>query len=258
MPQVTRRAPGSPLGLVPFLVPHWPSRSAFDDLVAAIATAGCAAIELALPASSWSPATGSFIAEALQATHLPIDEVLPIANQIRPSIAVVYRSTIEQFGRDSLLDIIAPAFDHVMLEDQGDASAAWIDACHARGLGWIEVCAVDRVDRRTAEELAARLPRDGSLYLTLASATGSASASSAALAEAVAAVRECRSDLVISTGFGITSPAQVARLAEIAELDSVAVGTELMRCLQRDAHEAGEYYAALVTAAGDGDSHATI
>jgi tryptophan synthase alpha subunit len=209
-----------------------------------------AAWELALPAGGWSAATGGTIATALSQTQSSLDEALPYARRLRPAVAVIYSPSIRRLGREALLDRLAGSFDQIMLEAPEPDEAGWISACARRRLGWTSVRSASRLSEQAASRLADTLPPRGSVYLSMAEATGGTPTGSAVLADAVALLRGLRDDLILIAGFGISTPAQVADLAAIDGLDAVAIGTGLLERVPAGAGAAVAYLETLRQAAG--------
>lgn len=250
---LARRESGAPLGLVPFLVPGWPSHAAFARTVAALGRIGCAGWELALPAGGWNATTSAPIVAALAGTVVGFDEAADVLATLRPNTAVVYPPSLAAWGREGVLDRLAGRCDQVMLDTPAADPEGWVAACAPRGIGWVEV--IDAGAGAGVGERAAALPAGGAIYLAAARETGGPPLPLSALAEAVAAVRRRRADLVVVTGYGISSPEQVARLAAIDGLDAVAIGTALLGRLEQGVDAAAAYFASLAANAR-GAAHA--
>ena len=202
------------------------------ELAVALRRAGADVLELGVPFSDpiADGPTNQRAAERALAAGTTLDGVLGAVRVIRaeeelPIVLFTYANPVVRYGIDRFADDASAAgvdgvlFTDVPLEEMGRFSPA------------LRRCALDPVLLVTPTSTADRVKaasRHGRGFLYLVSRTGVTGASSQLDPELAANIRSTRklSRLPVAVGFGISTPAQVAEVAAIA--DGVVVGSAIV------------------------------
>jgi tryptophan synthase alpha chain len=202
------------------------------ELAVALRRAGADVLELGVPFSDpiADGPTNQRAAERALAAGTTLDGVLEAVRVIRaeeelPIVLFTYANPVVRYGVDRFADDAAAAgvdgvlFTDVPLEEMGRFSPA------------LRRCALDPVLLVTPTSTADRIKaasRHGRGFLYLVSRTGVTGASSRLDPELAANIRTTRklSRLPVAVGFGISTPAQVAEVAAVA--DGVVVGSAIV------------------------------
>lgn len=202
------------------------------ELATALRRAGADVLELGVPFSDpiADGPTNQRAAERALAAGTTLDGVLAAVRAIRaeeelPIVLFTYANPVVRYGIDRFADDAAAAgvdgvlFTDVPLEEMGRFSPA------------LRRCALDPVLLVTPTSTADRIKaasRHGRGFLYLVSRTGVTGASSRLDPELAANIRTTRklSRLPVAVGFGISTPAQVAEVAAVA--DGVVVGSAIV------------------------------
>lgn len=244
------RAPHAPLGLIPFVVPDWPTARCHAQALDGILRHGPVAWEIAVPSAGWSARTGGVIARALADTSVSLDRILSIAARLRPNVAVLYEGLFGALaGRDQLLDHLAGRIDHVMLEWDPPDREAWRAGLARRGIGWVQTADARQILADDIAPLCDPLAQGSMFYVACARATGSETYDIELLRAAIRRVKGRRADLFVMVGFGIRTADQVRDLGQIDGLDAVAVGTALLEHSLHGAAAVDAFFATLAAAA---------
>jgi tryptophan synthase alpha chain len=223
-------------GLVTYLTAGDPDRNTSARLFAGLPAAGADLIEIGMPFSD-PMADGPVIQEAgqralrqgmnLHATLALVRE-LRGANDATPIVLMGYYNPIYRYGPEAFTrDAVGAGVDGVIVVDLPPEEDAELSG-PARKAG----LDVIRLATPTSDEQ--RLPRivehaSGFIYyVAIAGITGTRSADSSEVADAVARLRRF-TDLPIAVGFGIRTPEQAAQVARAA--DAAVVGTALVQRL---------------------------
>lgn len=228
--------------LVPFLTAGFPDLETFDGLLSAVAEAGCPLIEIGIPFSD-PVADGPIIQSASQHVlerGMTLDRALELAGRAHAAhdlgvILMGYLNPLLKAGPDAFA---------VQCGEAGVAGVIVPDLPPEESAGLRELLAghdVDLVDliapTTDPDRLAHNVARArGFLYLvSTTGVTGAGMGTYDALAAYVARVRAA-TDLPLYVGFGISAPAQAARVAAVA--DGAIVGSALLKTVQVAGHDA--------------------
>jgi tryptophan synthase alpha chain len=213
------------------------------ELAVALRRAGADVLELGVPFSDpiADGPTNQRAAERALAAGTTLDGVLEAVRAIRaeeelPIVLFTYANPVVRYGIDRFADDASAAgvdgvlFTDVPLEEMGRFSPA------------LRRCALDPVLLVTPTSTADRVKaasRHGRGFLYLVSRTGVTGASSRLDPELAANIRSTRklSRLPVAVGFGISTPAQVAEVAAVA--DGVVVGSAIVDRIGRAGDVAG-------------------
>lgn len=247
-----RRAAGRP-ALVPYLTAGHPSPAATRELLGALD--GLAdAVEVGIPFSdplADGPVIQRASHEALAAGMTPAG-VLDLVAAARPAVPVVlfsYVNPVLQYGLAAFLrDAAAAGASGLLLTDLPAGADPDLEAAvRASPLDLIPLVAPTTTPERLRRIVAGA---QGFVYLVARlGVTGASARLDAGLEEAIAAVRAATS-LPVAVGFGVSTPAQAARVA--AHADGVVVGSALVQRLGREGVPAGLAFLAGLRSALDG------
>jgi len=220
-------------GLVTFLTAGDPDPAVAADILKGLPAAGADLIELGMPFSdpmADGPAIQRSSLRALRA-GMTLDRTLRLVADFRrgddatPVVLMGYFNPIYAYGTERFLAAArAAGVDGLIVVDMPPEEEA--ELClpaRAAGLNFIYLTAPTTDD--------ARLPRvltnaSGFVYyVSITGITGTASATAAAIGEAVSRLRR-HTDLPIAVGFGIRTAAQAAQVAAVA--DAAVVGSALV------------------------------
>jgi tryptophan synthase alpha chain len=225
--------------LVAYITAGDPSPDRTAGLVAALERGGADLIELGVPFSD-PVADGPVIMRAgdraLKA-GTTVAKVLEIAREIRrsseiPLLLFTYLNPVIRYGLDRLAaDAKAAGIDGCLLIDASvEEAESYVKAMRQGGLDTVFLVAPTSTNRRL--QLVAQY---SSGFVYLVSRTGvtgvqnRVSDSVKPLVESVRAVTK----LPLAVGFGVSTPAHVAQLAEVA--DGVVIGSAFMRFIEENA-----------------------
>jgi tryptophan synthase alpha chain len=219
---------------VPFLMAGDPDLATTERLVAALAEAGADVVELGVPFSdpiADGPVNQAAAGRAL-AAGATLERILESVARLRsetdvPIVLFSYFNPIHRYGVERFAEHAAGSgVDGVLIVDlpPEEAEREGLAALAAAGLDPIFLLA----PTSTAERLrAVRKAGRGFVYfVSRLGVTGEREALPAELARQVGTVRK-RLDLPVAVGFGISTPAQAAAVARLA--DGVVVGSALVR-----------------------------
>lgn len=241
---------------IPFLMAGDPDAATTLQALAALADAGADIIELGIPFSD-PMADGPVIAQAgqraLQA-GMTLEATLTIAGEFRarfpltPLVLMGYLNPIYRYGYARFAQAArAQGVDGVIIVDLPPEEAVnCVAALDAQAIAVIRLIAPTSVPARLA--LLTQGARGYLYYIAYAGITGGQSLpAEAAIAQNVAQIRE-HSDLPVAVGFGVKTPADVARLAPHA--DGLVVGSALVETLHAHGLAAFAALAKSLVAAG--------
>ncbi len=224
---------------MPYLAAGYPDLPTSLDLFQTLAEAGADLIEIGVPFSD-PLADGPVIQAATQralAQGVTPDDCIAAVRNLRqrgvtiPLLLMGYVNPILAYGLERYVaDAAAAGADGFIIPDLPPDEADEIEAaCQRHGLAMIYLVAPTSTPERIA---LAAAHSTGFIYLvSVAGITGARSDLPSHLAEFVARVRQ-QSGLPLAVGFGISTPAQAAAVAAIAE--GVVVGSALVKLAGRD------------------------
>jgi tryptophan synthase alpha chain len=244
---------GKRAALMPYLMGGYPDLDSSALAGVAAADAGADLIELGVPFSdplADGPVIHAAGTEAL-ASGATLHGVLGVCERLSarvPVVLMVYANVVFTSGPEAFAlraaasgaaGLIVPDLPH----DEGNELRA---ACDAEGLALIPLVAPSTTADRTAEIGATAR---GFVYaVSVAGTTGERDALARGLAETVSGIRAA-SDVPVAVGFGISSTAQAAQVAELA--DGVIVGSRIVRAAgDGGPEEVGRVVAELARALG--------
>jgi tryptophan synthase alpha chain len=213
-----------------------PSPSQTKDLVLALERGGADLIELGVPFSD-PIADGPVIQRASDRalrTGTSLTTLLEIVQEIRreseiPLLLFSYLNPLLRYGFGRLArDASRAGVDGVLLTDVSVEEASEpVQRLRDEGLDTVFLAAPTSSERRLT--LVAKYS-SGFIYLvSRTGVTGERRSLSEGTAPLVQRMRE-RTDLPLAVGFGISTPDQVAEVAQLAE--AVVVGSAIVRCIE--------------------------
>lgn len=238
--------------LVTFLTAGDPDMEASLALLRAMDEAGADILELGVPFSD-PIADGPVIQRASQralAQGARLSQVLELVRRFRqrsqtPVVLFGYINPFLRYGLEALLDEAAQAgVDGFLVVDLPPEEAEEIQAAMAaRGMHLILLVSPNTASDR----LALICQRAGGFlyFVSMTGVTGSALSDLKPVQEGVARIRE-HTDLPVCVGFGISTPAQAAAAAQLAQ--GAVVGSALVRLVEEQGAQAVGAVAALTGA----------
>ena len=220
--------------LMPYLPLGYPTPAVLLELVQAASAAGADLLELGIPFSD-PLADGPTIQRA---THVALQQGMTVrrclesVEEVRargvtiPLLLMGYYNPILSYGEDAFCRRCrAAGADGLIVPDLPPEESESLErACRENGLALVHLLAPTSPPGRI-RMVAARA--QGFIYLvTVTGVTGARDALPPDLTEFVARVRNA-TDTPLAVGFGISTPAQARRVAEIA--DGVIVGSAIVR-----------------------------
>ena len=228
---------------IPFLEAFDPDRETSMTMLRGLPAAGADLIEIGVPFTD-PMADGPTVQRAGQrglkagatlAGTLGMVREFRAQDQATPIILMGYYNPILSYGDAFCADAAAAGVDGLIIVDVPPEEADEIEpAARAAGLDMIRLIAPTTDDARLTKVLAATT--GFVYYVAITGITGTRSASSALLADAIPRIRRY-TDLPIAIGFGVRTPEQAADAARIA--DGAVVGSALIETLAADLDEEG-------------------
>ncbi len=243
--------------LVPYVCAGYPSRDESLDLLFAAADAGADILELGIPFSdplADGPTIQRATFEALE-NGMTVSGALDILREFRarkgtPVVLFTYLNPVHRFGVDAFVSAAREAgAQGLLLTDlPAGADPALESRLRNEGMELIQLLAPTTTPSRASE-----VASGASGFLYYISRTGVTGAREALRAELSREIKALRGlfDLPIAVGFGISTPAQAAFVAGIA--DGVVVGSALLEEVARGGVEGGGRFLASLRAQMDGD-----
>jgi len=242
-----RRARGQS-ALIPYVTAGHPEAGATPRLLRAVADAGADVIELGIPFSDPLADGPTIQRSSFQALGqgTTVARALEWLAEFRrthatPVVLFTYLNPVLRYGPARFLaDAVAAGAQGLLVTDlPAGADPALESAIQGSGLDLIRLLAPTTPRERIPE-----VARGGGGFLYYISRTGVTGARTelpAGLADEVSAVRRAVS-LPVAVGFGISTPAQAAAVAAVA--DGVVVGSALIQALDRGGVEEGAAFVA--------------
>jgi tryptophan synthase alpha chain len=245
--------------LVPYVCAGYPSRTASVDLMKAAAGAGADVIELGIPFSD-PLADGPTVQRATFAAlgaGMTLEGSLGVLEEFRaswetPVVLFTYLNPVYHFGVDAFLEASrdAGAGGLLLLDLPAGADPPLEARLVAGSLDLIRLVAPTTRPSRVPD--IAKGASGFLYYVSRTGVTGTRDQLREGLAREVRALRESVT-LPIAVGFGISTPAQAAIVADVA--DGVVVGSALIEAVERGGVKGGaEFLASLRAAMGRSSS----
>jgi tryptophan synthase alpha chain len=224
--------------LIAYLTAGDPSPERTPDLVFALERGGADLIELGVPFSD-PIADGPVIQRgsdrALKA-GTTLKKVLEIARKIReksqiPLLLFTYLNPVVRYGLDALArDAKAAGIDGCLLTDLSvEEAAPYVKAMRAAGLDTVFLAAPTSTPARM--KLVAEYSTGFVYLVSRMGVTGERESLSESIAPLVTSMRK-HTSLPLAVGFGISTPAQAAAVARLA--DGVVVGSAVVRLIEQN------------------------
>jgi tryptophan synthase alpha chain len=241
---------------VPFLMAGDPDPATSLAIVRALPQAGADIIEIGMPFTDPMADGPSIQAAGLRALNagMTLKKTLEMVRGFRahdnatPLVLMGYYNPIYIYGVDRfLVDAKSAGVDGLIIVDlpPEEDTELCLPAMRA-GLNFIRLATPTTDDRRLPAVLA---NTSGFVYyVSITGITGSASADSGVVAEAVARIKR-HTDLPVCVGFGIRTPQAARAIAEHA--DGAVVGTALVDALRGSLDADGRATASTVGAVAD-------
>ena len=240
---------------IPFITCGDPDLDTTGAAVRAAVENGADLIELGIPFSD-PTAEGPVIQGAnLRALTggVRTEQIFSFVRELRkdlqvPMVFMTYANVVFSYGADRFISGCRDVgIDGLILPDLPfEEKEEFLPLCHRYGVDLISLIAPTSMDRIS---MIAR-EAEGFLYIVSSlGVTGTRSEITTDLASVIKAVRE-NTDVPCAIGFGISTPAQAARMAELA--DGVIVGSAIIKILEQYGKDAppriGEFVGAMKTA----------
>jgi tryptophan synthase alpha chain len=236
--------------LVPYVCAGFPTRAVSLDLMKAAADTGADVIELGIPFSD-PLADGPTIQRATFAAlgaGMTLEGSLAVLEEFRaswdtPVVLMTYLNPVHHFGVEAFVEASRNAGAHgILITDLPVGADPSLEATlGGGGLDLIRMVAPTTRPSRIPE--IARGASGFLYYVSRTGVTGTRDQLREGLAREIRALRD-EVSLPIAVGFGISTPAQAALVAEVA--DGVVVGSALVEALERGGVDGGaEFLASL-------------
>ena len=237
---------------IPFIICGDPDLDTTGAAVRAAVENGADLIELGIPFSD-PTAEGPVIQGAnLRALTggVRTEQTFSFVRELRkdlqvPMVFMTYANVVFSYGADRFISGCRDVgIDGLILPDLPfEEKEEFLPLCHRYGVDLISLIAPTSMDRIS---MIAR-EAEGFLYIVSSlGVTGTRSEITTDLASVIKAVRE-NTDVPCAIGFGISTPAQAARMAELA--DGVIVGSAIIKILEQYGKDAppriGEFVGAM-------------
>ena len=237
---------------IPFITCGDPDLETTGAAVRAAVENGADLIELGIPFSD-PTAEGPVIQGAnLRALTggVRTEQIFSFVRELRkdlqvPMVFMTYANVVFSYGADRFISGCRDVgIDGLILPDLPfEEKEEFLPLCHRYGVDLISLIAPTSMDRIS---MIAR-EAEGFLYIVSSlGVTGTRSEITTDLASVIKAVRE-NTDVPCAIGFGISTPAQAARMAELA--DGVIVGSAIIKILEQYGKDAppriGEFVGAM-------------
>ncbi|MEP9365513.1 tryptophan synthase subunit alpha [Nocardioides sp. CN2-186] len=220
--------------LVGYLPAGFPDVQGGIDGLLALVDAGCDVIEIGLPYSDPVMDGPTIQAAAQQAlergvrTADVLRTVEAVAATGTPTLVMTYWNPIEKYGVERFAQDLANAGGAGLITPDitPDYAPEWIAAADAHDLDKVFLVSPSSTDERIAMTTAASR---GFVYATgVMGVTGTTQTTAAGVGPLIARTK-ATTQLPVGVGVGVSTGAQAAELAALA--DGVIVGTALVRCL---------------------------
>jgi tryptophan synthase alpha chain len=222
---------------IPFVTCGDPSLEVTDKLVCAMAEAGADLIELGIPFSDPTAEGPTIQGANIRALSggVTTDKIFDMVRRVRqkcakPLVFMTYANVVFSYGVDRFLDAAAEiGMDGLILPDVPfEEKAEFAAPCAARGLDFISLIAPTSNARI---EMIAREAQGFVYCVSSLGVTGVRGEITTDVGAMVELVRRANPDIPCAVGFGISTPAQAAKMAALS--DGAIVGSAIVKlCAQ--------------------------
>lgn len=239
---------------IPFITCGDPNLETTKACVRAMAANGASLIELGIPFSD-PTAEGPVIQGAnirALSNGITTDDVFTMVEELRadvtiPMVFMTYANVIFSYGPEAFMARCkAVGIDGVILPDLPyEEREEFLDVCSANDVDLISMIAP------TSENRIAMIAREAKGFIYLVSSlgvTGTRSEITTDLGAIVKVIRE-NTDTPIGIGFGISTPEQAKKMADLA--DAAIVGSAIIKLLEKYGKDAAEPIGAYVKTMAD-------
>ena len=236
---------------IPFITCGDPDLDTTAEVVRAMAQAGADLIELGIPFSD-PTAEGPVIQAAntrALAAGTTTDKVFAMVRRLRadvsiPLVFMTYANVVFSYGTQRFLSTCAEiGVDGIILPDVPfEEKGEFEPACRQNGVDLISMVAP------TSEERIAKIAREASGFLYVVSSLGVTGVRGEIATDIGKMVQKIRENtyLPCAVGFGISTPEQAARMADLA--DGVIVGSAIVKLMAQHGKQAVPHVEAYVRA----------
>lgn len=224
---------GKRAALIPYVTGGFPTLDASAEIIAMLVESGADAVELGIPFSD-PVADGPVVQRtsqlALEAGTTP-DDVFSLASRFAgrlPLVLLVYANTVAAYGEQRFAEqAAASGIEALVVPDLPvDEAGSLTAAAREHGVGVVPLAAPTSTDARL--DLMASVAAPFIYCVAVTGVTGARAALGTQLARLTARLRT-RTATPLVAGFGISTPAQAAAAAALA--DGVIVGSALLQRL---------------------------
>lgn len=222
---------------IPFVTCGDPSLEVTEKLVCAMAEAGADLIELGIPFSDPTAEGPTIQGANIRALSggVTTDKIFDMVRRVRqkcakPLVFMTYANVVFSYGVDRFLDAAAEiGMDGLILPDVPfEEKAEFAAPCAARGLDFISLIAPTSNARI---EMIAREAQGFVYCVSSLGVTGVRGEITTDVGAMVELVRRANPDIPCAVGFGISTPAQAAKMAALS--DGAIVGSAIVKlCAQ--------------------------
>jgi tryptophan synthase alpha subunit len=219
------------LGLVLYTIPGFPTA---PDYLATLdllnKSAAVSIVEMTIPvATGFSDHANETIRRAhIQAVKETESRDIPRPG--KPALCVLYKSTSDTRGFESVLVDTLGQFEGLILEWAEEDESSYVAIARKHGLELVQ-CVGPWMSPDTIQRVVERTEEEPLIYLMSAPMTGAQLFSNQELDSCILAAKKHRPKAKVAAGFGIGNGQDVRRLAEIDALDAVIIGTAFLQAM---------------------------
>lgn len=229
---------------IPFLTCGDPDLATTEQLIQTLADAGADLIELGIPFSdptAEGPVIQAANERALRA-GATTDQIFDLVRRVRKQVAVpmvfmTYANVVFSYGTERFVKTAAEiGMDGLILPDVPlEEKAEFAVPCRQAGLSLVSLVAP------TSNERIMGIAREAEGFVYCVSSLGVTGVRSEITADIGAMVSRIRAatDLPVAVGFGISTPDQAARMAQVA--DGVIVGSAIVKLIAQHGRQAAPF-----------------
>jgi tryptophan synthase alpha subunit len=221
------------LGLIIYTIPGFPSGS---DYLATLdllnQSESVSIVETTIPVDT---GFSDHANDTIRRAHIKAaswTELQRVKRPAKPALCVLYKSTADSRGFESVLLDTIGEFEGLILEWAEDDETPYIKVARKHGLELVQ-CVGPWMDPDKIQHIVERSEPQPLIYLMSAPMTGGELFSNEELNQCIVETKKHRPAARVAAGFGISNGADVRRLAEIEGLDAVIIGTAFLRAMDQ-------------------------